>query len=755
MPIHDLDGCAPVPLAHYLKALGILRLVAEQADPAARGWWEGERFRLMSSLSREELEAFVLERYEPTPLVSPWNKGSGFYANDPVLAPVEGSAAPRLGRLRAGIRDSREPMDQIAKADQAVRAIKAETKVRGLTAGQKKVLKEAPEYKRRLAAAEKHFKTLKAELIPRLRLAWRGPHREWMDAAMVLGDDGTPQFPALLGTGGNDGRLDFTNNFFQRLGEMFDLAADDGKPRVAAGPWLRAALWGTAAAGCQADKAVGQYLPGMAGGANSSNGPDAKSLLNPMDFLLMLEGTLLFTAHATRRLGAAGQSRAAAPFVVGAQGAGYASAAGADEAARGEQWMPLWTQPVTLGELRRLLAEGRAQTGRKPVNEPLDMARAVARLGIARGITAFQRYGYIERNGQSNLAVPLGRFRVPDRVSPRLICLDDLDAWLPRLRRQARAKEAPARMQQVERRLADALFATTQHPDEPARWQAVLLALAAVEGVMVTGSGYGAGPVPALRPEWVVAADDGSPELRLAIACALQAAAFRSEYGPVKAVRSHWLPVKQGRFAVSGTAGQLRLQVDSKVVMHGRAGLDDAIALVERRLVDASQRGERRLPLVAAKKAEASPVDLGLLVANRLDLDRTMALARALMAVDGRRWAATPSPPSSSAKDGQLPDDAWLALRLAMLPWPLPDGRQIGVDPAIFRRLAGGDASTAVELALRRLRAAGITTALRFSSVPAETARLWAAALAFPIHRRTATAFVRRLDPSTEQGDIP
>lgn len=34
--IHKLDGCAPTPLAHYLKALGILRLVAEQADPNAR-----------------------------------------------------------------------------------------------------------------------------------------------------------------------------------------------------------------------------------------------------------------------------------------------------------------------------------------------------------------------------------------------------------------------------------------------------------------------------------------------------------------------------------------------------------------------------------------------------------------------------------------------------------------------------------------------------------------------------------------------
>ena len=39
--LHELGGCAPAPLAHYLKALGILRLVSEQADSSARGFWRG------------------------------------------------------------------------------------------------------------------------------------------------------------------------------------------------------------------------------------------------------------------------------------------------------------------------------------------------------------------------------------------------------------------------------------------------------------------------------------------------------------------------------------------------------------------------------------------------------------------------------------------------------------------------------------------------------------------------------------------
>jgi len=42
--LHHLTGCSPTPLANYLKALGILRLVAEQSDASARGWWQDEHF---------------------------------------------------------------------------------------------------------------------------------------------------------------------------------------------------------------------------------------------------------------------------------------------------------------------------------------------------------------------------------------------------------------------------------------------------------------------------------------------------------------------------------------------------------------------------------------------------------------------------------------------------------------------------------------------------------------------------------------
>ena len=705
--IHRLDGCAPTPLAHYLKALGILRLVAEQADPEARGWWKEGRFYLATKLTQEELERFFLYDYQPTPFVSPWNKGSGFYKDkDPGLDPIEASTAHRFRAFRAGISESLECAKEISMATD-------------------------------MSAAE--TKRIKDNSISTLQKSWRGPHREWMDACMVLGDDSTPKYPALLGTGGNDGRFDFTNNFMKRLGEVFDLKSDKGKPQPAAPAWIRGILWDVPIPRNISDKPIGQYLPGMAGGANNANGPDSESLVNPLDFIVMLEGTLVFRSSASRRFESLESSRVATPFVVNACGAAYPSASADDEDARGEQWMPLWSRPSTYGELRRLLAEGRAQVKSKAVREPLELAQAVKRLGVARGITSFQRYGYIERNGQSKLAVPLGRFDVANQASEHLACLDDLDLWLRRLRKEARDKHAPARLLQAEKRLVDALFTiTAERSHNPDRWQNVLVQLAAIEAIMRQGTGYGAGPVPRLRPEWVVASKDETPEFRLALAFALQA------------IRHHWLPLDRKK---SWCFAEDRTQPD--VVMHGRRGLDDAIALVQRRLAEASQQQGRHLPLKAAPNTAASSTDLAALLAGHVDLDHTMTLARALMALDRKAWnqKGFKIKAHQTSDSPDWPDDAWLAIRLCTLPWPLEtrSGFQldIGTDPAIVRCLAADDAARALIIASRRLRAAGVRCTIRSGAAPPDTARLWAAALAFPITKNTAQRFFDRLSPST------
>ncbi len=99
-----LPGCTPEPLMNYLKALGVFRLVAEQADPQARLSWLGGIARLQSKLDRDGLMEFFTNEYRPTPILAPWNGGSGFYGggSEPLNA-VADSDSSRLESYRSAI----------------------------------------------------------------------------------------------------------------------------------------------------------------------------------------------------------------------------------------------------------------------------------------------------------------------------------------------------------------------------------------------------------------------------------------------------------------------------------------------------------------------------------------------------------------------------------------------------------------------------------------------------------------------------
>ena len=74
-----LSGCTPEPLMNYLKALGILRIVAQQRDPSATGMWKSGIFTLTSALDAPGLAAFFLNEYAPSPIMGPWAARSGFF----------------------------------------------------------------------------------------------------------------------------------------------------------------------------------------------------------------------------------------------------------------------------------------------------------------------------------------------------------------------------------------------------------------------------------------------------------------------------------------------------------------------------------------------------------------------------------------------------------------------------------------------------------------------------------------------------
>ena len=186
-----------------------------------------------------------------------------------------------------------------------------------------------------------------------------------------------------------------------------------------------------------------------------------------------------------------------------------------------------------------------------------------------------------------------------------------------------------------------------------------------------------------------------------------------------------------------------RLLSEPQVVVNQRNPVDDCIAIVNRRLIDRSKLAVNGFPLRARFGFSAAAADLALLLSGNLDLARTLLLARAFCALN---FSKATLPKRSAGK--QVPDDAWMVIRLSLLPWPLIEGKQIPPDPAIVRRLSAGDAAGAFALARQRLAAHGVHATVRQTSQPPDIARLWVAALAFPISQNTAQLFLKRIDPN-------
>lgn len=686
MPDVRLTGCTPTPLAHYLKALGVFRVISEQADSGARGCWRDDVFELHSSLDAEALTGFLLGHYAPTPLVAPWNGGSGYYANDTKTG-IDAIAASTLPRLQAYAETIRSCQEILAKAG----------------------LKSSPKDEDKATLL-----TLCRNMLPDHSLGW-------LDAAYSLTRVG-PKYPPLLGTGGNDGRLEFTNNFMQRLVDVMDPETGAATPQSAG--WLQAALFGSRVNGLLGDKPIGQFLPGAAGGANASSGFGGDALINPWDFILMLEGAVIFAGTVTRRLASAGAGVLSYPFTVRGADAGYGTAGSGDAGAtRAETWVPLWENSASYREVEVLFAEGRATVGQRVARDGVDFARAVRRLGVDRGITAFQRFGYMKRNGQAYLAASLGRWDVPRRPSGQVGLIDDIDAWFGGFERLARGKTAPASLDRAARRIREAIMGVCLH-DTAAHWQEVLSALGGAEAALVhapkTTAGSNLTPLPSLNSGWLRACDDDSPEFRLAVSLA---SVYDKDLG---GLRANMVPLD----AKSSWPKFDTVKMDQPRVVWGEADLcTNLIAVLERRCLDARRLGLDALPLAGSRHARLD--DISAYIYGELNEAKLETLLWGLNAVR--------IPPHSFFGDRRpvLPAGYGL-LKLVHLPHPLEAAAEavpvdIPHEAEIVRLAAAGRMAEATRLAAQRLRGSGLKPAVDALHETPETARRIAAALLFPV----------------------
>jgi CRISPR-associated protein Csx17 len=666
----------------------------------------------------------MLDEYAPTPILAPWNGGSGFYPKDKKtgIDSLSSSEAARFSDYRDSIEVSRILCASFS---------------------------EAPK------------KDEKDLLLRHCRESWRGRAQNWLAAAVAIKEDGGASYPALLGTGGNDGRLDFTNNFMQRLCELFETEAIGGQHRPEAAPLLSSALWRTAVTGLSS-AAIGQFHPSAAGGANSTNGFAGDSSMNPWDFVLMLEGAILFGASVVRRADTSAPGRATAPFAVGGTAAGYGSAASADESARGEQWMPLWSAPTSASELRSVLAEGRSQIGRRNATEALDFTRAVSRLGVARGITAFQRYGYIERNGQANLATPLGRWTVSPRPHQRL--LDEVAPWISRLHRAAKVTHAPASFASASRRCSEAFMLCGADASVSERWQALLRELGRAERLAITSPRFtherGLQPLPRLGASWLEAIYDGSVELRVAAALAAATTAGPDGRGSAS-FRRYWLPVVEGQRSARFATDQSGIHTGVEQVARGADLVQDLVAVLRRRSVEALRSGDGTLGI---RSRAASLVDgdaLARFIRGDFDDDKCLELAMPLMALDWPKSEEVVRALAGASLSGEHdePGVVYGICRLALPLSRLSDSlaAELGqplhrMDAAVLEHLASGQLPRGFAAALRRARASGFRPRARVAAGSAWQARRLAAALAIPIAERSLR---RVIEAATKPGLHP
>jgi len=666
---HVLPGLRPEPLGSYLAGLGLVRLIGEQADSQVTAAWTADGFVIDSTV--DDIPAWLVDTYQPTPIVSPWNEGSGFGAKDKTpkqaLDTLILSLSPRLDLFRTAVATAR----QVGEA----------SRTNGWT---------------------------KERTVRELRNRCPDALLPWIDAAVILTSQ-QAYFPPLLGTGGNDGRLDFSTNFHQRLLEVLDEAPKTHQRSLG---YARDLITGVQSERLQVAP-VGQFDPGAAGGRNSSPFGGADSLVNPWAYVLLVEGALLFASSAVRRhQHAAG--RAAMPFTVIASPDG--SGSGAQEESRGEVWTPVWVQPFTLPEIRQLFVDARASWNGRPAQRAVDFYAATRTLGVARGVDSFMRYGLHRRNGLAFVAVPIERVDVTEKPEVRLVAR--LEEWVSWVRRG----ESSTAVGRAVRRFDTAHVAFVR-AGGPEKLAGVLAALTDLEQA-VGRSGGARENVPVRTPlsahpflSWLSEARVQAECAELRVAVGIASCASRSgrdeDRNPARSMRELLLPVdprrpgdRQARWrdapVVAGFGLRpLRQVLADVLVWRSRTASDERDAHASRS--ETSFHG-------APTFRDGIPVpsgDLQAFATGTLDdeaLGRWLRACLALRWDDVRHsWGAADKPALLVPTLGLL---HWLAEGMA------PEHAEVGaprlaLNPDWATRLAAGQLVAVHGEAVRRLRQAG------------------------------------------------
>jgi CRISPR-associated protein Csx17 len=728
------------PLSSYLKAIAILRILSEQKDPEAKGCWAGEHFLLHTHLDRDALINFFCTEYSPTPIVAPWNGGSGFYLGDSHegIDAILKNSDKRFDRYRQVIHQVRtwpempafdtveDVRNTLLAALKPLRSGRQKEKLESLLQEIEEKSGPLKKYLGRfgfgitLAAVEgeaqkggehqaewrdwwhiiKRARTYannfrrsldKEKILPICRNNLPESVIHWIDAICTLQSLGNAKYNPVLGTGGNEGRLELSNNFMQRVTELFINASLEKNKNL-----FLSSVFETTTPGLMEGK-IGQFDPGRAGGYNQGMEVETKDFkINPWDFILTIEGALVISGSLSRRIPTEERAYFTIPFTVRFSSVGFSSAA-YGETGRYETWFPVWTSPARFPEIKYLFGEGRAVLGRRIAKTGLEFSRAVGRLGVDRGIDSFERYAFLKRRGESYVALPAGR--IPVRFSPILDLLDELDRPIGQVRNfLKRFKNIPATYLSAQKNVDEAIFACTKKPT-PSSFSNLMRAIGNLEELIARRDRAKdpkfSKPLSGLSPRWVEACDDRSVEVR--IAAALASVRGSGKVGPLRSNMAGVDPSQPWLWADG--KGQKN--------WYGNTLADRLSGVLKQRLMDAVRTLSPSIPTAAA--LPISPHDVAPFVWGQCDDTKIEELLWGFLLIDWtkyelrsirERWRTPLS-------EHPLPR-SWCLLKLLHQPEKIRS-KAIKIEPRIIPLLMAGRMEDACEAALHRLRVSGLS----------------------------------------------
>lgn len=692
-----IPGCNPEPLSSYLKALGLFRIISLQASENTTASWESNNFVLETELDRQQLLSFILNEYKPSSVISPWNKGSfifihrrsnGIYrdimsSNDPRVKPIQ-EDIDRLERMPSlsymhdtlkefnnrfiqNIDNKKKDIQEILKVINNIMPGNEEIQISTLYSNGVKEVQKAVDY------FEKNVLDLK-RVIAESRATLSDNFVEWADACVILDPDIKKITAPLLGTGGNEGSLEYGTKFMTYVYEMLL------KNKKISRELLESGLFGTDTQNLRKDN-IGKFYPGKSGGYNQGNAIESKEFfINPWEYILLIEGLFLWSNSISKRNNPNAKNYLMSPFTVNLFQAGYPSSE-VGGAKSSETWIPIWENPIHIQELYTLFATGRAVFTNKDAKTGLEFTQAVKTFGVDRGIKQFIRYITAIRKGIGNfLSIPVSTLNID--YNEKVIHSREINSIISSFK-NSRPQNPPASYENILRSLNNAAYNFTLHTDVISA-QKILIACGLAEVYASSNTNNFKRPLGTLNPIWIQYAYDNTPEFRIALAIASingNIGNFRQELEPVDESNTRWLNPE--------------LWIQSWV---GNTLSQKMAGVVHRRLIKAIQAGSKQIPLNG--KFHVSLEEVSMYIDGVLNENKIETLIPGLSMIDWNKYNADKILSSFPKTDCKYPVNRSYAIVKAAL---LDDGDSSVIESRLIPLLSANRISDAVKIAERRV----------------------------------------------------